>query len=153
MERYATPICCIICNIGTNNAKENPYAKHPSFFFPSHILAFSSSREGGAHVTKKIPRGVEHAVRGYCEDYPRRREEIQKGVLPAEVIGHYMVINAKIDRAIASCCDESFCEEIREDIASSTGYDHSRISFLSFGSYKARKRACKLAIAKELHLL
>ena len=104
-------------------------------------------------MTKKIPRGVEYAVRGYCEDYPRRKEEIKQGVLPAEVIGHYMVINAKIDRAIASCCEESFCEEIREDIASSTGYDHSRISFLSFGSYKARKRACKLAIAKELHLL
>ena len=104
-------------------------------------------------MKKKIPVGVERAIRGYCEDYARRREEIKRGVLPAEVIGHYMVINAKIDRAIASCCEDGFCEEIREDIGASTGYDHSRISFLSLGTYKARKRACKLAIAKELHLL
>ena len=104
-------------------------------------------------MTERIPRGVEYAVRGYCEDYPRRKEEIRKGTLPAETIGHYMIINAKIDRAIASCCEDVFCEEIREDIGSCTGYNHSRVAFLSYKGYKSRKKACKLAIAKELHLL
>lgn len=104
-------------------------------------------------MTKTLPAGVERTVRGVCEDYARRKKEIELGKLPPETIGHYMVMNAKIDTAIASCCEESFCEEIREDIGSAKGYDRSRISYLSFGSYKARKRACKIAIAQALHLI
>ena len=104
-------------------------------------------------MTKPLPAGVEHAVRGICEDYSRRKKEIEKGTLPPETLGHYIVMNAKIDSAIASCCEESFCEEIREDIGSLTGYNRSRVEFLSAGSYKLRKRACKIAIAKALHLI
>ncbi|MBE6656473.1 MAG: hypothetical protein E7609_06390 [Ruminococcaceae bacterium] len=104
-------------------------------------------------MTKTLPTGVERAVRGVCEDYARRKLEIEKGKLPPETIGHYMVINAKIDNAIASCCDESFCEEIREDIGSCTGFRNSRVTYLSYGSYKTRKKECKLAIAKALNLL
>lgn len=104
-------------------------------------------------MTKPLPAGVERTVRGVCEDYPRRKKEIERGTLPPETIGHYMIMNAKIDSAIASCCEESFCEEIREDIGSQTGYDRSRITFLSAGTYKARKKACKIAIAKALNLI
>lgn len=104
-------------------------------------------------MTSKLPLGVEHAVRGVCEDYGRRKLEIEKGKLPPETIGHYMVINAKIDNAIASCCDESYCEEIREDIGASKGYRNTKIAYLSYGSYKTRKKECKLAIAKALNLI
>ena len=104
-------------------------------------------------MTKTLPAGVERTVRGVCEDYARRQKEIERGKLPPEIIGHYMIMNAKIDNAIASCCEESFCEEIREDIGTQTGYNRSKVTFLSFGAYKTRKRECKLAIAKALHLI
>ena len=104
-------------------------------------------------MIKALPAGVERTVRGVCEDYPRRKKEIESGKLPPETLGYYMIMNSKIDSAIASCCDESFCEEIREDIATQTGYSRSRIAYLSWGTYKARKRECKLAIAKALHLI
>lgn len=103
-------------------------------------------------MIKNLPLGVERAVRGYCEDYPRRKAEIAKGALPPETIGHYMIINAGIDRAIASCCVD-FCEEMREDIAGGLGYHNSKVAYIGYGTYKDRKRRCKLAIAKELHLL
>lgn len=104
-------------------------------------------------MTSSLPIGVERAVRGICEDYARRKAEIEKGKLPPETIGHYMVINAKIDSAIASCCEESFCEMIREDIGTSTGFNNSRVTYLSSGSYKTRKKECKIAIAKALNLI
>ena len=90
-------------------------------------------------MTKTLPVGVERAVRGFCEDYTRRKAEIEKGKLPPETIGHYMVINAKIDNAIASCCEESFCEAIREDIGSSTGFQNSSVTFLSYEATKHAK--------------
>ena len=100
-----------------------------------------------------IPAGVEHVVRAHCEDYDRRRRAIEEGALPPEILGHYMILNAKIDRAIASCCDESFCEEMREDIAYQKGYQTTPVLYLSPLTYKIRKRETKLAIAKALHLL
>lgn len=103
-------------------------------------------------MLKDLPIAIERVVRGYCEDYPRRKAEIAKGALPPETIGHYMIINAGIDRAIASCCVD-FCEEMREDIAGKSGYQNTKVAYVSCGTYKERKRRCKLAIAKELHLL
>ena len=104
-------------------------------------------------MENQLPEGVERAVRGYCEDYARRKAEIEKGSLPPETIGHYMVLNAKIDTAIASCCEEAFCEEIREDIGSCRGHRYTRLYYLAPATYKDRKRKSKLAIAKALHLL
>ena len=102
---------------------------------------------------EQLPESVEHIVRGFCEDYERRRKEIRRQALPAATIGCYMMLNATIDEAIASCCDESICEEIRNDIGSCTGHRYSRLSFVSAGTYKERKRKSKLAIAKALHLI
>ena len=101
----------------------------------------------------KLPEGVERIVRGYCEDYERRREEIRRQKLPAATIGCYMMLNAAIDEAIAACCDEAIREEIRNDIGSCTGHRCSRLTFVSPGTYKERKRRSKLAIAKALHLI
>ena len=108
---------------------------------------------GGTALDRLIPSGVDRAIRGFCEDYDRRRRAIEEGVLPPETLGHYIILNAKIDRAIASCCDESFCEEMREDIAAQLGHRTSPLIFLSPVTYKLRKRETKLAIAKALHLL
>lgn len=101
----------------------------------------------------RIPKGVDRAIRAYCEDYPRRERAIAEGRLAPETLGHYMIVNARIDDAIASCCDESFCEEMREDIANHTGHRASRLTYLGVSTYKRRKLATKLAIAKALHLL
>ena len=109
--------------------------------------------KGGKTLDQLIPTGVDRAVRGFCEDYDRRRRAIEEAALPPETLGHYMILNAKIDRAIASCCDESFCEEMREDIATQKGHRTSRLGFLSPVTYKIRKRESKLAIARALHLL
>ena len=104
-------------------------------------------------MTETLPAGVERAVRGFCEDYDRRAREISKGTAPAELIGYYMVLNAKIDRAIASCCEEPFCAAMRADIGNCTGHRTSQMIYLSAGTYKDRKRKTKLAIAKAFHLI
>ena len=101
----------------------------------------------------KLPEGVEHIVRGFCEDYERRREEIRRQALPKKTIGCYIMLNAVIDEAIASCCDEGMCEELRNDIGSRTGHRCSQLSFVSANTYKERKKKTKIAIAKALHLI
>lgn len=102
---------------------------------------------------EKLPEGVERAVRAMCEDYDRRAAEILRGKLSPEVLGHYMILNAKIDRAIAECCEVGIRQEIRHDIASNTGYSFTQLYFLTSHSYKDRKRRSKEAIAKALYLI
>lgn len=102
---------------------------------------------------QRLPIGVDRAVRALCEDYPRRRDAILDGTLPPETLAHYTILNAKIDRAIASCCDESFCEEIREDIGNGTGHRATALTYLGINTYKTYKQKSKHAIARALHLL
>ena len=102
---------------------------------------------------QKLPEGVERAVRAMCEDYDRRAAEIRRGKLSGEVLGHYMMLNARIDRAIAECCEESICTEMRRDIGMGRGYHFSQLYFIAEGTYKDRKRKSKQAIAKALFLL
>ena len=116
--------------------------------FSSRPRASTSEKE-----KPQLPLAVEHVVRAHCADYDRRRRAIAEGQLPPETLGHYMILNAKIDRAIASCCEESFCEEMREDIAAVHGHRNSRLYFISPNTFKVRKRETKIAIAKALHLL
>lgn len=100
-----------------------------------------------------LPPSVCHAVRAMCEDYDRRQEEIRRGKLPPATLGHYMMLNAAIDAALESCCEENVREAIRRDIASHTGHRFTQLYYLSPGTYKERKRKSKLAIAKALGLL
>jgi hypothetical protein len=102
---------------------------------------------------EKMPESVNRAVRAMCEDYDRRAYEIKRGKLSPEVIGHYMILNAAIDNALAECCEEGVREEIRRDIGTCTGHRFTQLYYLSPGTYKDRKRKGKLAIAKALHLL
>ena len=143
----------MICNNRPSYAKENCNAKsgrtHPRFSSLSRL----TRSKGGTSVTKHIPAGIDRAVRGVCEDYPRRRDAILDGALPPETLAHYTILNAKIDRAIASCCDESFCEEMREDIGNGTGHRATALTYLGINTYKTYKHKSKLAIAHALHLL
>lgn len=100
-----------------------------------------------------LPDSVERAVRAMCEDYERRAAEIRRGALSAEVLAHYTLINAAIDRAISDCCEESICHEMRRDIGMGRGYHFSQLYFLAEGTYKDRKRKSKHAVAKALHLI
>lgn len=100
-----------------------------------------------------LPIGVERAVRAMCEDYDRRAAEIRRGALSPEVLGHYMMLNAIIDRALSECCEEGILTEMRRDIGAERGYHFSQLYFLAEGTYKDRKRKSKRAIAKALHLI
>ena len=102
---------------------------------------------------EKLPEAVEHAVRAMCEDYDRRKQELSRGKLAPEVLGHYMLLNAAIDNALALCCEEGIRDEMRRDIANGTGHRFTQIYFLSPATYKSRKRKSKYAIAKALHLV
>ena len=99
-----------------------------------------------------LPLSLERAVRAMCEDYERRKSEISRGKLSPLVLGHYMMLNAKIDEAVASVCEEGIREEMRRDIANGTGHRFTRLYFLSPKTYKARKKETKLAIARALGL-
>lgn len=100
-----------------------------------------------------IPEAVGHAVRAMCADYDRRAKEIARGVLPPTVLGHYMVLNAAIDEALASCCEEGIRDEMRHDIGACVGHRFTQLYYISTNTYKDRKRKSKIAIAKALYLL
>lgn len=100
-----------------------------------------------------LPESVERAVRAMCEDYERRAAEIRRGALSAEVLAHYTLLNAAIDRAISECCEDGIRLEMRRDIGNGRGYHFSQLYFLAEGTYKDRKRKCKHAVAKALHLI
>ena len=102
---------------------------------------------------EKLPETVERAVRAMCADYDRRAHEIRRGALAPEVLGHYMMLNAAIDNAIATCCEESIREEMRNDIGNGVGHRFTKLYFLAPATYKSRKRKSKRAIARALHLL
>jgi hypothetical protein len=101
----------------------------------------------------KLPEGVERAVRAMCEDYDRRASEICRAKLSVEVLAHYMLLNAAIDRAISEICEEGIRKEMRRDIGLNRGYHFTQLYFLAEGTYKDRKRKSKHAIAKALHLI
>lgn len=103
--------------------------------------------------TEALPLTVERAVRAMCDDYDRRADEISRGKLSPAVLGHYMLLNGRIDEAIASCCDPGICKEMRRDIANGTGHRATRLYYLSPKTYKARKRESKYAIARALGLI
>ncbi|MCQ2386162.1 MAG: hypothetical protein MJ078_05770 [Clostridia bacterium] len=100
-----------------------------------------------------LPEEVRQAVKALCGDYDRRQAEIQKGNLPPKVIANYMMINAAIDEAIASCCEEGVRAEMRKDIGSGVGHRFSKLFYLSVNTYKDRKSKSKAAIAKALLLM
>ncbi len=100
-----------------------------------------------------LPLSVDHAVRAMCEDYERRASEIKRDKLSRLVIGHYMMLNAKIDGAIASVCEAGICEEMRRDIGNGTGHRFTQLYYLTPKTYKARKKESKLAIARALGLM
>lgn len=102
---------------------------------------------------QSLPAGVSRTVRGLCEDYDRRALEIERGRLPPEVLGHYMILNATIDAALATCCEEEIRNEIRYDIGARVGHRFTQIYYLSQGTYRARKLESTLAIAKAMKLI
>ncbi len=100
-----------------------------------------------------LPPTVERAVRAMCADYDRRAAEIRRGKLSPTVLGHYLILNGKIDEAIASCCEAGICEEMRRDIGNGTGHRFTQLYFLAPKTYKERKRESKHAVAKVLGLI
>ena len=103
--------------------------------------------------TEELPLTVERAVRAMCDDYDRRAAEIRRGKLSPAVLGHYMMLNGRIDEAIATCCEPGICEEMRRDIASGTGHRFTQLYYLAPKTYKARKRESKYAVARALGLI
>ena len=100
-----------------------------------------------------IPSGVKRAVRAMCEDYDRRAREIASGKLPPDVLGNYMILNATVDTALASCCEEQIRNEIRHDIGAGVGHRFTQVYYLSPNTYKERKHTAMLAMAKAMKLL
>ena len=100
-----------------------------------------------------LPFAVERAVRALCDDYDRRAAELRRGKLSPTVLGHYMMLNAAIDEAIRAVCEEQMCETMRREIGNGIGPRNTQLYYIDPGTYKKRKRYCKFAIAKNLHLL
>ena len=104
-------------------------------------------------LEQELPPGVGRTVRALCEDYDRRALEIKKGTMSPEVLGHYMILNAAIDKALAECCEEEIRTEIRHDIGAGVGHRFTQLYYLSTGTYKTRKRDATLAMAKAMKLI
>lgn len=100
-----------------------------------------------------LPSGVKRAVRALCEDYDRRAREIARGTLPPDILGNYMILNATVDAALASCCEEDIRTEIRHDIGTGVGHRFTRLYYLSPNTYKERKRDATVAVAKAMKLV
>ena len=102
---------------------------------------------------RRIPPGIEHLISAICEDYPRRKQEIENGTCSPATLAEYRRLNALVDDALEESCEPGIRDEMRRDLALRRGAHYTQIWQLGEGSYKIRKRMCKLAIAKRLRLL
>ena len=105
------------------------------------------------HEQKRIPPGIEHLIAAICEDYPRRKHEIECGERDPATLAEYRRLNDLVDDALEESCEPAIREEMRRDIALRRGAHYTQIWQFAEGSYKIRKRMCKLAIARRLRLL
>ena len=104
-------------------------------------------------VHRRLPTGIEHLISAICEDYPRRQREIESGTGDPRTLAEYRRLNALVDDALEECCEPAIREEMRQDLALRRGAHYTQIWQFGEGSYKMRKKMCKIAIAKRLRLL
>ena len=102
---------------------------------------------------KRIPPGIEHLISAICEDYPRRKHEIECGERDPATLAEYRRLTELVDDALAESCEPAIREEMRRDLALRRGAHYTQIWQIGEGTYKNRKRTCKLAIARRLRLL
>ena len=100
-----------------------------------------------------LPLDVTRTIVSLCNDYDRRKAEIEKGRLEEPVLANYHRLNSLIDEAIATVCEEAIREPMRRDIGLGRGHLMSPIYFLSEKTYKLRKRCAKYEIARILSLI
>ena len=104
-------------------------------------------------LERRIPQGIEHLIAALCEDYPRRKHEIEVGTADPATLAEYRRLNDLVDDALEESCEPEIREEMRRDLALRRGALYTQIWQFGEGTYKNRKRMCKLAIAKRLRLL
>ncbi len=102
---------------------------------------------------RRIPSGIEHLIAAICEDYPRRKHEIEAGEGDPVTLAEYRRLNDLVDDALEESCEPEIREEMRRDLALRRGAHYTQIWQMWEGTYKNRKRTCKLAIARRLRLL
>ena len=102
---------------------------------------------------KNICAPVYQVVCALCLDYDRRDKALKQHTENEKVLLTYRYLNETIDRAIAEVCEEVIRADMRKDIGNCVGAVQTRISYLSEGTYKDRKRKSIEAIARNLHLI
>ena len=122
--------------------------------YNSHATSyFRRKNRSMTNLERRIPQGIEHLIAAICEDYPRRKHEIETGTGDPETLAEYRRLNDLVDDALEESCEPAIREEMRRDLALRRGAHYTQIWQMGEGTYKNRKRLCKLAIAKRLRLL
>lgn len=101
----------------------------------------------------RLPVALEHSIAALCEDYPRRTRALLESAYPAETLTEYARLNAVVDDALEETCEEPIREQMRSDLARRRGAMYTQIFWISEKTYKGRKQAAKLAIARRMRWL
>ena len=108
---------------------------------------------GAGYVNYEISPSLDLLVVALCADYERRESMIYSHTLPSRVETEYRYLNAKIRCAAEELLGEAVAPIMIKEVGERKGYAKSELEIMSEKSYKTKKRALKIEIAKKLHLL
>ena len=100
-----------------------------------------------------LPESVDAIVTALCADFPRRVRSIESGLSSRTTDTEHRYLNYKIIAAAVETVGDYEAEFFIREIGEKVGYAKSEMSWISEATYKKRKRAVKLCIARKLHLI
>ena len=108
---------------------------------------------GAWSIGESFSPSLDLLVVALCADYERREALIYSRSLPSRVEAEYRYLNAKIRCAAEEILGEGIAPIMIKEVGERIGYAKTELGGMSEKSYKTKKHALKLKIAKRLHLL
>lgn len=100
-----------------------------------------------------LPESVDAVVTALCADFWRRASSIEEGRSRRSTDAEHRYLNYKITAAATEAVGGYEAEFFIREIGEKVGYAKSEMTWISEATYKKRKRAVKVCIAKKLHLI
>ena len=100
-----------------------------------------------------LPESVDAVVTALCADFWRRASSIEQGRSRRSTDAEHRYLNYKITAAATEAVGGYEAEFFIREIGEKVGYAKSEMTWISEATYKKRKRAVKVCIAKKLHLI
>ncbi len=96
---------------------------------------------------------LDAVVTALCRDYGRRIEAISGDAVSSRCAMEYKYLNYRIYEGAAEVVGELFAGLYITEIGEGVGYARTAHPAISESAYKEEKLACKINIARKLHLI